>query len=211
MADTHYRRHTRKTAPQYWKMNNMKTNDKKYQYTKGELIETGQPDFRSLNAQSGTLGIVSVANIYGYLGDNNARRILECWNACVGMDHPITEIDKLKGDLSVARERVEAKTKIVYYAHCIALYDTPQEIRDLNTLTSMGFDVIDASMEWLSGLSGCCYNLSEVEEHGMLNGYNLFNDYHSASKFKNFANRDASEHAPFSIWQIWGLESEFRD
>jgi len=121
----------------------MKTNDKKYQYTKGELIETGQPDFRSLNAQSGTLGIVSVANIYGYLGDNNARRILECWNACVGMDHPITEIDKLKGDLSVARERVEAKTKIVYYAHCIALYDTPQEIRDLNTLTSMGFDVID--------------------------------------------------------------------
>lgn len=31
----------------------------------------------------------------------------------------------------------------VYYAHCVALYGTPQENRDLNTLTALGFEVVN--------------------------------------------------------------------
>lgn len=31
----------------------------------------------------------------------------------------------------------------VYYAHCIALYHTPQELRDLKTLEYCGFEVIN--------------------------------------------------------------------
>jgi hypothetical protein len=32
---------------------------------------------------------------------------------------------------------------IVYYAHCIALYNTPQEARDLETLKALGFEVFN--------------------------------------------------------------------
>lgn len=31
----------------------------------------------------------------------------------------------------------------IYYAHCIALYGTPQEERDVATLKSLGFEVIN--------------------------------------------------------------------
>ena len=31
----------------------------------------------------------------------------------------------------------------IYYAHCIAIYDTPQEERDINLLESLGFTVIN--------------------------------------------------------------------
>jgi hypothetical protein len=31
----------------------------------------------------------------------------------------------------------------IYYAHCLALYDTPQEERDVETLLQMGFSVIN--------------------------------------------------------------------
>lgn len=31
----------------------------------------------------------------------------------------------------------------VYYAHCIAIYDTPQEQRDRALLTALGFDIYD--------------------------------------------------------------------
>ncbi len=30
-----------------------------------------------------------------------------------------------------------------YYAHCLAIYDTPQEQRDLETLAKLGFEVIN--------------------------------------------------------------------
>ena len=29
----------------------------------------------------------------------------------------------------------------VYYAHCVSIYDTPQETRDVETLTRLGFEV----------------------------------------------------------------------
>jgi uncharacterized small protein (DUF1192 family) len=31
----------------------------------------------------------------------------------------------------------------VYYAHCMAIYDTPQERRDFNTLVLLGFEVVN--------------------------------------------------------------------
>jgi hypothetical protein len=31
----------------------------------------------------------------------------------------------------------------VYYAHCMAIYDTPQERRDLQTLALLGFEVVN--------------------------------------------------------------------
>ncbi len=31
----------------------------------------------------------------------------------------------------------------VYYAHCLAIYNTPQELRDIFTLNSMGFQVVN--------------------------------------------------------------------
>lgn len=33
----------------------------------------------------------------------------------------------------------------IYYAHCVALYGTKQEERDIETLTLMGFEVINPS------------------------------------------------------------------
>jgi hypothetical protein len=35
------------------------------------------------------------------------------------------------------------KKLIVYYAHCIAIYDTPQEKRDVDTLEALGWIVIN--------------------------------------------------------------------
>ena len=35
------------------------------------------------------------------------------------------------------------KKKKAYYAHCMALYDTPQEKRDLKTIKSLGFNVLN--------------------------------------------------------------------
>jgi hypothetical protein len=37
----------------------------------------------------------------------------------------------------------------VYYAHCMALYDTPQEYRDLETLAALGFDVVNPNSPWI--------------------------------------------------------------
>jgi len=31
----------------------------------------------------------------------------------------------------------------VYYAHCVSIYDTPQEARDIETLKACGFDVVN--------------------------------------------------------------------
>ena len=31
----------------------------------------------------------------------------------------------------------------VYYAHCVALYDTPQERRDIELLQALGFEVVN--------------------------------------------------------------------
>lgn len=42
----------------------------------------------------------------------------------------------------MARSRSGIKLK-VYYAHCIALYDTKQELRDIKTLRSLGFQVVN--------------------------------------------------------------------
>jgi hypothetical protein len=36
----------------------------------------------------------------------------------------------------------------IYYAHCIAIYDTNQEVRDINLLESLGFDVVNPNEEW---------------------------------------------------------------
>ena len=35
----------------------------------------------------------------------------------------------------------------IYYAHCVSLYGTPQEQRDLETLWGMGFNVINPNCE----------------------------------------------------------------
>lgn len=39
----------------------------------------------------------------------------------------------------------------VYYAHCLAIYHTPQEQRDLVTLRSLGFEVIDPNTPEVQG------------------------------------------------------------
>ena len=35
----------------------------------------------------------------------------------------------------------------IYYAHCMALYNTPQEGRDLSTLYQLGFEVLNPNRE----------------------------------------------------------------
>ncbi len=35
----------------------------------------------------------------------------------------------------------------IYYAHCLALYNTPQEGRDLSTLYGLGFEVVNPNKE----------------------------------------------------------------
>lgn len=34
-----------------------------------------------------------------------------------------------------------------YYAHCLAIYDTPQEKRDINLLESLGFEVFNPNCQ----------------------------------------------------------------
>lgn len=44
----------------------------------------------------------------------------------------------------------------VYYAHCLAIYNTPQEKRDLETIKSLGWEVFDPNsesvQEWVKAL-----------------------------------------------------------
>lgn len=35
----------------------------------------------------------------------------------------------------------------VYYAHCVGIYNTPQEKRDITTLTELGFEVVNPN-DW---------------------------------------------------------------
>lgn len=37
----------------------------------------------------------------------------------------------------------------VYYAHCIAIYNTPQEQRDVALLKALGFEVVNPSEPWV--------------------------------------------------------------
>lgn len=48
--------------------------------------------------------------------------------------------------------------KIVYYAHCLAIYDTPQEQRDIELLKSLGFEVYNPNCEEAS---------AAYKQHGM--------------------------------------------
>ncbi len=73
----------------------------------------------------------------------------------------------------------------------------------------LGYEVIDASIEWLSAQTNCSYRLNEIERFGLLNEYNLFTEYQNAKLFRDFADIDASEHSPFSVWQIWGPSNRF--
>lgn len=46
--------------------------------------------------------------------------------------------------LTLADEYVEpVLKKKVYYAHVMGIYNTPQELRDINTLQSLGFEVVN--------------------------------------------------------------------
>jgi hypothetical protein len=47
----------------------------------------------------------------------------------------------------------------VYYAHCIAIYSTPQEDRDVFTLESMGFEVINPNSP---DISARCQHIKAV-------------------------------------------------
>ena len=40
----------------------------------------------------------------------------------------------------------EDKRKRVYYAHCMAIYNTPQEERDVKTLERLGFEVVNPNI-----------------------------------------------------------------
>ena len=35
----------------------------------------------------------------------------------------------------------------IYYAHCMSIYDTPQEARDVKTLEKLGFEVVNPNHE----------------------------------------------------------------
>lgn len=49
----------------------------------------------------------------------------------------------------------------VYYAHCVAIYNTPQEQRDVETLAKLGFDVLNP-------------NIKEVQEAYPTKGMDMF-------------------------------------
>lgn len=61
----------------------------------------------------------------------------------------------------------------VYYAHCMAIYDTPQEMRDIELLKKMGFEILNPNtkehqekaskvsnkMEYFAGLVKSCHGI----------------------------------------------------
>lgn len=51
----------------------------------------------------------------------------------------------------------------VYYAHCIAIYSTPQENRDIETLESLGFKVVNPNSPEVN--AACSRIRAEVEAH----------------------------------------------
>lgn len=51
------------------------------------------------------------------------------------------------GDDTLDPSNVPPRRPRVYYAHCIAIYDTPQEDRDLETLGRLGFEVYNPNSE----------------------------------------------------------------
>lgn len=54
--------------------------------------------------------------------------------------------------------------KSIYYAHCMALYDTPQEQRDVLTLQAMGFRVLNPNEPDVNRL--CDQRRKEAREAG---------------------------------------------
>lgn len=61
-------------------------------YTKGiaEICETGKGMFKQTSL---FVADIKVATVHS---ERNANRIVECWNACEGMDEPINEVTALK-------------------------------------------------------------------------------------------------------------------
>jgi hypothetical protein len=73
----------------------------------------------------------------------------------------------------------------------------------------LGYEVVDASIEWLSGQSNCGFSYRDLEAFGPLNALNLYVTEASAKAFRDHADHIVSEHAPFAVWEIWGSRSEF--
>jgi len=44
-------------------------------------------------------------------------------------------------------KKKKGKKLLIYYAHCVALYNSPQEARDIMTLEELGFEVLNPNTE----------------------------------------------------------------
>lgn len=64
--------------------------------------------------------------------------------------------------------------KTAYYAHCVAIYGTPQEARDLQMLSYLGYDVVNPN----SPAIDAAYNKVKSD---FTAGHELLSQYHSAS------------------------------
>jgi len=78
-----------------------------------------------------------------------------------------------------------------------------------NRFLLLGYEVVDASIEWLSAQSDCEFSSGDLEAFGPLNRLNLYVSEASAKAFRDHADKTVSEHAPFAVWEIWGPRNTF--
>jgi hypothetical protein len=92
--------------------------------------------------------------------------------------------------------------KRIYYAHCVAIYDTPQEERDIATLEGLGFNVLNPNdpqfekqcqrirKEWQNRILGIFHNeMAQYKEVGEAIMHMVFKPLVSAAKVEGVAFR----------------------
>jgi hypothetical protein len=70
---------------------------------------------------------------------------------------------------------------------------------------SLGFDVADQFL--LSSLTNCAFPDTERAAWAVhLNANHLFSDLYTARKYREFSDMNVSEHAPFYVFCVWGID-----
>lgn len=73
----------------------------------------------------------------------------------------------------------------IYYAHCIAVYHTPQEARDIETLKRLGFEVVNPSEPWVDEA------LESIPKEDRMAWFEQFADTCDAIAFRGLPNSDS--------------------
>jgi hypothetical protein len=72
-----------------------------------------------------------------------------------------------------------------------------------NAFSFRGYDVVDSM--GISAVTNCGLSSGDIARFGELSKNSLFEKFNAASMFRDYANREVTEHSPFAIFKIYQM------